>query len=138
MEENNNIEKLDAFAKKYVKEIPQEKPSVDFTAVLMQNILEENTSKSAIFTPKALITKKGWVLIIGLLLVAIFVPFKQMKEYSFSIPKFDFSFLNKFQMPNFIESFSISNTVLYAVFFFGLMLIAQLIFLKGYFEKRIQ
>ncbi|MCL7754661.1 hypothetical protein [Polaribacter sp. Z022] len=137
MEENKNIEKLDAFAKKYVLEIPQEKPSVDFTASIMQSILTENTYATNVFKPKALITKKGWLLIIGLLLVAIFVPFKQMKEYSFSIPEFDFSFLNKFQMPNFFESLSVSNIVLYAVFFFGLMIIAQLVFLKGYFDKRV-
>ncbi|MEO9570462.1 MAG: hypothetical protein ABJH82_03505 [Polaribacter sp.] len=138
MEENKHIEKLDAFLKKYVKEIPQEKPSIDFTATIMQNILAENTVKSTVFKPKALITKKGWFLIIGLLLTAIFVPFKQMKETTIQFPKLDFSFLDKIIIPNLFESFSISNTVLYAVFFFGLMIMAQVVFLKGYFEKRIQ
>ncbi|KGL64157.1 hypothetical protein [Polaribacter sp. Hel1_85] len=137
MEENKHIEELHTFAKKYVKEIPQEKPSLDFTAFIMQSILEESTSKSSVFTPKALITKKGWFLIIGLLLVAIFVPFKQMKENTIQLPKLDFSFFDKIQIPNLFESFSVSNTVLYAMFFFGLMIIAQVVFLKGYFEKRI-
>ena len=135
MVENKHIEELDAFAKKYVKEIPQEKPSIDFTASLMQNILAE--SKSSVFTPKALISKKGWFLIIGLLLVALFVPFKQMKETSIKVPKLDFSFLDKIQIPNLFESFSVSDTVLYSVFFFGLMIMVQVVFLKGYFEKRI-
>ena len=135
MEENKHIEELDAFAKKYVKEIPQEKPSIDFTADIMQNILTE--SRSSVFTPKALITKKGWFLIIGLLLVAIFMPFKQMKETTIKLPELNFSFFDKIQIPNLFESFAVSNTVLYSIFFFGLMVLAQVIFLKGYFEKRI-
>lgn len=135
MEENKYIEELDAFAKKYVKEIPQEKPSIDFTAAIMHNILEE--SRSSVFTPKALISKKGWFLIIGLLLVAIFVPFKQMKETSIKFPELDFSFLDAVEIPNLFDLISVSNTVLYALFLFGLMVMAQVVFLKGYFEKRI-
>lgn len=135
MEENKYIEELDAFAKKYVKEIPQEKPSIDFTAAIMHNIIEE--SRSSVFTPKALISKKGWFLIIGLLLVAIFVPFKQMKETSIKFPELDFSFLDAVEIPNLFDLISVSNTVLYALFLFGLMVMAQVVFLKGYFEKRI-
>lgn len=135
MEENKCIEELDAFAKKYVKEIPQEKPSIDFTAAIMHNIIEE--SRSSVFTPKALISKKGWFLIIGLLLVAIFVPFKQMKETSIKFPELDFSFLDAVEIPNLFDLISVSNTVLYALFLFGLMVMAQVVFLKGYFEKRI-
>ena len=136
MGENKHIEELDAFAKKYVKEIPLEKTSIDFTASIMQTILKENASN--VFKTKALITKKGWFLIVSLLLVAIFVPFKQMKETSFTLPEVDFSFLSKFQIPNLFESIAVSNTVLYSVFFFGIMIFAQVVFLKGYFEKRIQ
>jgi hypothetical protein len=135
MEENKHNEELDAFAKKYVKEIPQEKPSMDFTATIMQNILEENSA--SVFTPKALITKKGWFLIIGLLLVAIFMPFKQIKETTIELPEINFSFFDKIQIPNLFESFSVSNTVLCAIFFFGLMIMVQVVFLKGYFERRI-
>ncbi len=135
MEENKYIEELDAFAKRYVKEIPQEKLSIDFTAAIMQNILED--SRSSVFTPKALISKKGWFLITGLLIVAIFVPFKQMKETTIKFPELDFSFLDSVQIPNLFDLISVSETVLYALFFFGLMVMAQVVFLKGYFEKRI-
>lgn len=135
MEENKYIEELDAFAKRYVKEIPQEKLSIDFTAAIMQNILED--SRSSVFTPKALISKKGWFLITGLLIVAIFVPFKQMKETTIKFPELDFSFLDTVEIPNLFDLISVSETVLYALFFFGLMVMAQVVFLKGYFEKRI-
>ena len=135
MGENKHIEELDAFAKKYVKEVPLEKPSIDFTASIMQTILKENTSN--VFKAKALITKKGWFLIISLLLVAIFVPFKQLKETSIKLPEIDFSFMSKIEIPNLFESIAVSNTVLYSVFFFGIMIFAQVVFLKNYFEKRI-
>ena len=135
MEENKHNEELEVFTKKYVKEIPQEKPSMDFTAAIMQNILAEN--RASVFTPKALITKKGWFLIIGLLLVAIFMPFKQMKETTIALPEINFSFFDKIQIPNLFESFYVSNTVLCALVFFGLMIMVQVVFLKGYFERRI-
>ena len=136
MGENKHIEELDAFAKKYVKEIPLEKTSIDFTASIMQTILKENASN--VFKTKALITKKGWFLIVSLLLVAIFVPFKQLKQTSIKLPEIDFSFMSKIQIPNLFEYLTVSNTVLYSVFFFGIMIFAQVVFLKGYFEKRIQ
>ena len=41
MGENKYIEELDTFSKKYVKEIQQEKPSLDFTSSIMQNIAKE-------------------------------------------------------------------------------------------------
>ncbi len=135
MGENKHIEELDAFAKKYVKEVPSEKAPIDFTASLMHTILKENAIN--VFKPKALISKKGWFLIVSLLLVAIFVPFKQLKKSSFTLPEIDFSFLSKFQMPNLFESLTVSNTVLFSILFFGAMFIVQVIFLKGYFEKRI-
>ena len=135
MGENKHIEELDAFAKKYIKEVPLEKPSIDFTASIMQTILKENASN--VFKTKALITKRAWFLIVSLLLVAIFVPFKQLKESSINLPEIDFSFLSKIQIPNLFESITVSNTVLYSVFFFGIMIIAQVVFLKNYFEKRM-
>ena len=135
MGENKHIEELDAFAKKYIKEIPQEKPSLDFTASIMQSIVKESTSK--VFKTKALISKKVWILISLLVLAALFVPFKESKISALNLPELDFSFLDKIQMPNLFESFAVSNTVLYSIFFLGLMIIAQVVFLKGYFEKRI-
>ena len=136
MEENKELDKLDAFARKYIKEIPNEKPSIDFTKTLMENILEEKSS--SVFVSKALISKKVWVLIFGLFAAAIFIPFKQMKETAIKLPELDFSFFDKIQMPNLLASFSVSNTVLYSLFFLGLMIMAQVIFLKGYFDKRFE
>ena len=136
MEENKNSHELDAFAKKYVKEIHTESPSADFTASLMGKIVVEH--QKSIFRSKALISKKGWLVIFGLVLAAIFIPFKKSEERLLNLPRIDFSFLDKIQMPNLFENFSVSNTVTYAICFFGLMFMAQVIFLKNYFEKRFE
>ncbi|QNM87013.1 hypothetical protein H9W90_07840 [Polaribacter pectinis] len=134
MGENKHIKELDAFAKKYVKEIKAEKPSIDFTASIMQTIAEEKTAD--VFKTTALISKKVWFLILGLLAAAIFIPFKESKGTSLNMPEIHFSFLEKIQISNLFESISVSNTVLYSVFFFGLMVIAQVVFLKNHFDKR--
>mgnify|MGYP000704683358 FL=1 len=134
MGENKNIKELDAFAKKYVKEIEQEKPSLDFTASLMNKIVLETNSE--VFKAKALITKKGWFVIATLLLAVVFIPFKTEEKSLLNLPDVDFSFFDKLQIPNLFESIAVSNTVLYAVFFFGLMIIAQVVFLKNHFDKK--
>lgn len=134
MGENKHIEELDAFAKKFVKEIPQEKPSVDFTASLMQVLIKE--SKKSVYKPSVLISKKGWFLILGLVVATLFIPFESSKKSLITLPKFDFSFLDSIQIPNFLGFLSVSNTTMYTIFFFGLMILVQVVFLKNHFNKR--
>ncbi len=134
MGENKHIEELDAFAKKYVKEIKQETVSKDFTASIMQSIVAD--SKKSVFKTKALISKKGWFVIAILILAAILIPFKESEKSFLNLPELDFSFLDKIQFSSLFETVTISNTVLYSVFFFGLMIIAQVVFLKNHFNKR--
>ena len=134
MGENKHIEELNAFAKKYIKEIPEEKISKNFTSFVMQAIAKENVVK--VIKPKALISKKSWFVVSILLLAILFIPFKETEKSFFTFPKLDFSFLEKLQIPNLLDSITVSNTALYTVFFFGLMLIAQVIFLKHHFNKR--
>lgn len=136
MGENKHIKELDAFAKKYVQEIDQEKPSLDFTASLMNKIVLE--SKSEVFKVKALITKKGWFVISLLVAAVIFIPFNSSEKNVLNLPELDFSFLDKIQIPSLFESFSVSNTVLYAVLFFGLMFFAQVVFIKNHFNKKLE
>tara|TARA_B100000809_G_scaffold133509_1_gene131232 strand:- start:67 stop:477 length:411 start_codon:yes stop_codon:yes gene_type:complete len=136
MEENKNTTELDAFAKKYVKEIHTESPSADFTASLMGKIVVEH--QKSVFKSKALISKKVWFLLFALLIALLFIPFKKSEERLLHIPRIDFSFLDKIQMSNLFEIFSVSNTVTYAICFFGLMFMAQVVFLKNYFNKRFE
>tara|TARA_B110000503_G_C7109962_1_gene397629 strand:+ start:315 stop:725 length:411 start_codon:yes stop_codon:yes gene_type:complete len=136
MEDNRQTEALGAFTKKYVKEIKQEQPSLDFTTSIMQTIAKESTAK--VFKSTVLISKKVWFVISVFVLAAVFIPFKTSYKGLINLPKVDLSFFDKIQIPNLFESFSVSNTVLYSVFFFGLMIMAQVVFLKNYFNKRFE
>jgi hypothetical protein len=136
MEENKHIKEFDTFAKKYLKEIKTESLSKDFTASLMNKIVLEN-SKSVINT-KALISKKVWVVIFASVLAVVLIPFKASEKSLITMPKLDFSFLEKIQIPNLLENVSVSNTVMYAILFFGLMFMVQVIFLKNHFNKRFE
>ena len=135
MGENKHIKELDNFSKKYIKDIDTEKLSPEFTSELMKKIQVLNVYKVQSFTP--LISKKVWFLI-GFLLVAILsIPFNSNEESILSVPELDVTFLNKFQLSNLFESVSISNTTFSIICLFGFMIFIQFIYLKKYFESRI-
>ncbi|RCS27545.1 hypothetical protein DUT90_05380 [Polaribacter sp. WD7] len=135
MGENKHLKELDTFVKKYVKEIDENAPSVDFTSIVMKTIAIEKTSKNLNKT-KALISKKGWFCISVLFLSLVFVPFQSSDKKWFGFIEIDFSFLKNIPFYNFSDFLTISNTFLIAVSLFGLMLMTQIIFLKNHFNKR--
>ena len=135
MGENKHIKELDAFTKKYIKDIYQEKPSLDFTNAIMDKIALE--SSSDVFKVKALITNKGWFVISLLVAAVIIIPLNTSESSVLNLPNLDFSFFDKLVITGLFESVSISNTVFYAIFFFGLMFMAQVFFIKNYFDKKL-
>ena len=135
MGENKHIKELDAFAKKYVKEIEQEQPSFDFTKNLMHKIVLESSLKA--YKAKSLISKKGWFGVVLALIVALCISFEKSAKGSFNLPEIDFSLFEKFQIPSLFDNISVSNTTAYAFVFFGLMIVIQFTYLKKYFEKKI-
>lgn len=134
MGENKHIKELDSFTKKYVKEIEQEQPSLNFTENLMQKIALE--TKSSVIKSKSLISKKGWFGIVVLLVSSLVIAFYQSGESRLDTLNINFSFLDKLQFTNLFEVVTISNTTLYAFLFFGLMIAFQITYLKNYFDKR--
>lgn len=135
MEEVKNQNELDAFAKKYVKEIELESPSKDFTVLLMQRI--EN-QKSVVFSQQELISKKGWFGIFSIILVVILFSSKTKEKSFLDFPKLDFSFIPSLKINQIFEMLSISNITLIAFLLFGGMLLFQLFYLKNYFDKRFE
>jgi hypothetical protein len=136
MGENKHIEEIHAFTKKYVKEIPTETPSLDFTSNLMKKIEELQPLKSTI-TYKPLISKKGWFIVFLAIVAVVLVPFKQRKEPLFSLPEMNFSFLEKLNFDGLLENSSVSSTTLYLALTFSVFVCIQLFYLKGHFEKQI-
>lgn len=135
MGENKHMKELDAFAKKYVKEIPQEQPSIDFTSNLMQKITLE--PKAKVFKTQALISKKGWFGIVVLVFLTLFLTFNHTGERSLSIPEINFSISDHIEVSTILEGISFSTTTIYAFVFFGLMIAIQFTYLKQYFDKNI-
>ncbi len=134
MGENKHIEELDAFAKKYVKEIPTETPSVNFTANLMQKITE---LESTTITYKPLISKKMWFVIITAIIAVIIVPFTSSEEPIFTLPEFNLSFLEKMNLSGVFESINISNSVVFLAMIFSVFIFVQIVYLKNHFERQI-
>lgn len=136
MGENKHMKEIDAFAKKYVKEIPAETPSVDFTSNLMKSIAQLEPLKSTLVY-KPLISVKSWLIVVLAILAVLLIPFNTNKEEIVSLPKLDFSFLNKLSFSRMFENFSVSNITFIIVLIFGVLLSIQIVYLKGFFEKRL-
>ena len=136
MGENKHIKELDAFAKKYVKEIKQEEISLDFTASLMHKIAV--TKIGSPFKVAPLISKKVWFLIVAAVVAIICFSFQFSENESNFLTTLDFSFMYKFQLSSIIEGVSLSTTTYYAFMFFGLMIAVQFVFLKKYFDKQLE
>jgi hypothetical protein len=136
MGENKHIKEIDAFAKKYVKEIPVASPSIDFTANLMRKIHELQTVKTTV-AYKPLISVKGWVLVVASLIALVLIPFKSSNKEWFTLPEMNFSFLEKLNFAGLFENVHVSNTTLYLAITFSALIFIQIFYLKGYFEKQI-
>lgn len=134
MGENKDIEKLDAFTKKYIKEIKEEAPSIDFTANLM-TVLEKETVDVYKATP--LISKKGWFFLGAILVVSILFVSRGTSLSWMKMPTLQLDFSYHIQMPNLFEGITISNIMLFACFFFTLMIFGQIIMLKNHFTKHL-
>ena len=136
MGENKHIEEMDAFAKKYVKEISTESPSLDFTANLMGKINQLQDAKSTIVY-KPLISKKGWFVIFAAIITVIFIPFQSKEEGLFTLPELNLSFLEKFNFSGLFDTIQVSNSLLYLAITFPVLVGIQILYLKGHFEKQI-
>lgn len=136
MGENKHIEELDAFAKKYVKEISTESPSLDFTANLMGKINQLQEAKSTIVY-KPLISKKGWFVVFAAIIAVVFIPFQSKEEGLFTLPEFNLSFLDKLNFSGLFEGLQVSNSLLYLAITFLVLISIQILYLKGHFEKQI-
>ncbi|MGG8497635.1 hypothetical protein ACQY1Q_14595 [Tenacibaculum sp. TC6] len=135
MEENKNPDELDVFAKKYIREIEEEKPSVDFTATIMQTITQ--VEKTTVYDSTPLISKKVWFVLAGILGVCMFLVSKEKPVEWLKMPEFNFDFASRFDITPFLEGIKISDTVLYVCFFSTLMVFIQIYMLKEYFNKKL-
>jgi hypothetical protein len=134
MEENKDTQ-IDAFLKKQLQDLPLESPSQNFTANIMDVIQQEESAASIQYKP--LISKKIWFLVAAAITAIFFIPFQKTEGSLLEKVSFDFSFLDQVKVSELFSGLSVSTTVFYGLLLFAVMMFVQVVYLKGYFAKRI-
>ena len=130
------MDRLDTLTRKMVKEIPQENPSINFSKNVMDTIYalkaEVELKKS-----QPLISKKTWLLIISVLIVAtVFLVKKTPLVGNDYLSKIDISsYANKFSFDMNL-GFSVSNITVYGFIFLAIMVSIQIGYIKNYYNSR--
>ncbi len=126
MEEPYN--KQDEILKKLIKEVPLEKPSLDFSKKVLQQI----EMKKGNMAYRPLISKTAWTAIAAIFIFGIvwiyFNPASNMYDFATT------SFSEKINIKNPFEGFALSTTTAYAIGFMALFFL-QIPFLKRILEK---
>jgi hypothetical protein len=133
--EENKQKHIDAFLQKQIQDLPLESPSKDFTSNIMHTIQQEESS--VVLTYKPLISKKVWFLVAAAIAAIFFIPFQKKEGGWLEKVSFDFSFIEEINLSEWLSGLSVSTTVFYGLLFFAIMILVQVIYLKGYFDKRI-
>lgn len=132
MEKDN--QHLDQLLKDQFKELPLDIPSNDFTKLVMREVVKEEKKLTTQSLP--LISNKVWGLVAAVLVALIFIPFKKQEGGILEKVSLDFSFFENVTLPTY-EGSTVSNTMLYAAVLFSIMMFAQVFYLKGYFDKKM-
>lgn len=130
---DKHIEKL---VDKTMKKSSLESPSFNFTNTVMArvNALESDT----ITTYKPLISKPMWLAILVIAItIVLYIMFGMTTTETGWLSFIDLSVLTDNKLSNAMSGFKVSNTVMYGVVLFGIMLFIQVPLLKHYFDKRI-
>jgi hypothetical protein len=109
-----------------------ESPSFDFTAKVLSHITAPSRSSITVYKP--LIPKTAWGILV--VLTAGMIGFSIYNQDSTSLGwlnQLDFS-----RVSNLFSSFKISQTAMYSLLMFGVMLFIQVPLLKHYFNKRFE
>ena len=128
---------LDKLAKKVMQSSLLESPSLNFTAKVMAKV--EASAPNHITVYKPLISKRAWfiisILVVGCLSYGIFGSGLKSLGWFDSI---DYSIFSENKLTNAITGITFSKTLMYAIFFFGVVFFIQIPMMKRYFEKRLE
>lgn len=127
MEENK---KLDDFIRKTIKEVGLEKPSLDFTDLVLSKIQAEE-EKTAVFEFQPILSKKAWFIIICAV-IALFA-YLLLGDLEIEIPWFSISQLNRLTAYNLsitVPDLPISSTFIYGFLIFTFFVVVHVFMLK--------
>ena len=126
-------DKLDLFTKKMVKEVPAEKPSIDFSKNVMDAIYAVEAERE-LKKNQPLISKRVWALFIGVIVAA--------SVYLFATVGIENSLLSSLNLRQYtptisyeIPTMSVSNVTIYGFVFLAVMISIQIGYIKNYYTK---
>ena len=132
-EEDNNF--LEITTEKVVKNY-LESPSDDFTQKVLSQVLKLNTSTKTVYQP--LIPAKVWSIAVILgVLVLVYTINGNSGANLLNLPTLDLSFITDNVVLRSFSKISLNHTFYYAIIFLGIMIAAQVIFLKNHFDKKL-
>ena len=135
---NENADKyLDELSRKVMSQSTVEQPSFDFTKSVIAQIENIGTSTVTTYTP--LISKRIWV-VIGLILASIFgvAIFGTSEENNSWLSHLRLDKLSEYSIQSPLSNFEYSQTMIYALMLFAIMMCVQIPILKHYFDKRLE
>ncbi|MBV1888420.1 MAG: hypothetical protein KUG51_03945 [Urechidicola sp.] len=129
-------DKLDVFTKKMVQNLPEEKPSVNFSKNVMDAIYALETAKE-LKKSQPLISNKVWFLFVMTILAATLY---LVTNTSFA----DNSLLSKIDLSKYTNTlsldmnlgFTVSNITIYGFIFLAIMVSIQIGYIKNYYNSR--
>lgn len=129
---NENADKhLDNLSRKVIGKSAVESTSLDFTTSVMSQINALNSSSVTTYVP--LISKRVWILIILVFAGVVgYVSFGTSEEKNSWLSNLDYEFVNP------LTTLELSQTVVYSVLLFAIMICIQIPLLKHHFNKRYQ
>ena len=123
---------IENFIDKVMQSSTLETPSFDFTAKVISQV--SATSRSSVTVYKPLFSKSAWVIM--LLLTAAILVYALFSNDTSTLGWFDKVDLAK--VFNLFSGIKISQTAMYSLLMFAVMLFVQVPLLKHYFNKRLE
>jgi len=131
MKENAN-KNMEHFVDKVMQSATLETPSYDFTSKVMSQVMASSQSSVTVYKP--LISKTTWGILLLLTLALVGISLFSTDTTSLGLlDKLDLS-----KMPNLFSGVKISQTAMYSMLMFAVMLFIQVPILKHYFNKRFE
>lgn len=137
MKENEDKKNVQLLVEKVMKQIPLESPSLDFTSVVMANVLSVNTKKATDYKP--VISQRGWLILFGSIIAAItYFIFRGNTQTGGSSESFGFDITGFTKTFNSAYLFQFSGTTINVIFLATVMLLIQIALLKNYLDRRVE
>ena len=132
----NNDKDIEKFVDRLMKDTSLESPSPEFTANLMTKVLATEMDKALVYKP--LISKRGWYIIIGSVIVLVgYLIFNTSITDAGWFESLGLGSVNDDFLKS-LPSIKFSEVTVYSVVLLAILLLVQITFLKKYFNRRLE